>query len=311
VSERIHDDEPDTSEATVRALLAAQCPQWAARPLTYLATSGTDNAMWRAHARDGGDDVVVRLPRRPRAAANMAAELDLLARLSSALAGVVRTPVVHHVGTPEEVFAHTWAVLGWLAGTDGWTARDELDADADALAVDMAGAIDAIGALTDLPVDRRGPGERGGPIGPLLDRIDWWLTDPKWNAPSLVDVAAVRRLADEAREVVDEPVPLRFVHGDLIAGNVLVDGGRLAAVIDWGSAGWADPAQDLSPAWAIFDGASRRRFRDAIGADDATWLRARTFELEQALGGVLYYVPRRHPLGDLMARTLQRILAAA
>jgi aminoglycoside phosphotransferase (APT) family kinase protein len=62
VSERIHDDEPDTSEAIVRALLAAGCPQWATLPLTYLRTSGTDNAMWRVHA-DGGGDVVVRLPR--------------------------------------------------------------------------------------------------------------------------------------------------------------------------------------------------------------------------------------------------------
>lgn len=35
---------------------------------------------------------------------------------------------------------------------------------------------------------------------------------------------------------------------------------------------------------------------------------ARAFALEQAVGGVLYYVPRRHPLGDVMARTLARIL---
>jgi hypothetical protein len=42
--------------------------------------------------------------------------------------------------------------------------------------------------------------------------------------------------------------------------------------------------------------------------DDATWVRARTFELEHAVGGILYYTPRRHPLGDVMARTLDRIL---
>jgi hypothetical protein len=49
-------------------------------------------------------------------------------------------------------------------------------------------------------------------------------------------------------------------------------------------------------------------FREIVEADDATWIRARTFELEHAVGGVLYYLPRRHALGDVMACTLERIL---
>ena len=36
---------------------------------------------------------------------------------------------------------------------------------------------------------------------------------------------------------MDEPVVEGFVHGDLIPGNLLVDGGRLGAIIDWGGAG--------------------------------------------------------------------------
>jgi aminoglycoside phosphotransferase (APT) family kinase protein len=307
VSERIHDHEPDTSEATVRSLLAAQCPAWFGRPLTYLRTSGTDNAMWRVHTADH-DDVVVRLPRKPGAAERIVHELDLLHRLEgTSLATVVDTPIVHHVGTPEEVFPFDWAVLGWLDGDDAWTARATLPLDD--LAVDLAAAIHAIGELRDLPVDTRAPGDRGGPIGPLLDRLELWLTAPQLDAPAMIDVDAVRRLAAEAREVADDPIPRCFVHGDLIPGNLLLRDGRLTAVIDWGSAGWADPAQDLAPAWALFEGPSRQRFRDAVSADDETWLRARTFELEHAVGGTLYYRPRGHPLGDVMSRTLQRILA--
>ena len=143
---------------------------------------------------------------------------------------------------------------------------------------------------------------------PLLERLDRWLDDPRWHAADLIDVAAVRRCAERTREIADAAVADRFVHGDLIPGNVLVTGGRLAAIIDWGSAGYADPAQDLTPAWALFDGNARQIFRDATSADDASWLRARAFALEQAVGGVLYYTPRRHPLGDVMARTLGRIL---
>lgn len=48
-------------------------------------------------------------------------------------------------------------------------------------------------------------------------------------------------------------------------------------------------------------------FREIVGADDAAWLRARTIELEHAVGGVLYYVPRKHVLGDSQAATLATI----
>ena len=99
-----------------------------------------------------------------------------------------------------------------------------------------------------------------------------------------------------------------FVHGDLIPGNLLVDCGSLDAIIDWGGAGWGDLAQDLAPAWAVFNGAARSEFREAMHVDEATWIRGRAFELEHAVGGVLYYVPKRHPLGDVMARTLGGIL---
>lgn len=117
----------------------------------------------------------------------------------------------------------------------------------------------------------------------------------------------MRRLAAEALDV-DDTVDTRFVHGDLIPGNLLVRSGRLSAIIDWGGAGHGDPAQDLAPAWSVLDRRSRNVFRLAVGADDATWVRARTIELEHAVGGVLYYVPRRHVLGEVMARTLRRIL---
>jgi aminoglycoside phosphotransferase (APT) family kinase protein len=90
--------------------------------------------------------------------------------------------------------------------------------------------------------------------------------------------------------------------------NLLTERRRLTAIIDWGSAAYADPAQDLAPAWAVFDKRSRPGFREALEVDDAAWLRARAFELEHAVGGVLYYTPRRHPLADVMARTLHRIL---
>lgn len=310
MSERIHDDEPDTSESVVRTLLEAECAQLARAPVEYLKTSGTDNAMWRVRL-DDEPDVVVRLPRRPPAAAGVLEEMEVLRAIESeAISSLVTTPSVRHVGQPHEVFPYDWAVLEWIDGTDAWAARAQLDGlPLHALAEDLAGAVVTIGAANIGDVRPRPPGARGGPMRPLLERLDWHLTSPEWNAPSLVDVAAVRRLADQALEVADEPVESTFVHGDLIPGNLLVEEGRLAAIIDWGGAGSGDPAQDLAPAWAVLTASERDTFRTAVGAQEAAWIRGRTFELEHAVGGVLYYVPKQHPLGEVMARTLERILA--
>jgi aminoglycoside phosphotransferase (APT) family kinase protein len=311
VSERIHDDELDTSQPTVRALLVAQCPEWSGLPLSSVRRSGTSNAMWRVHL-PSGSDLVVRLPRRAAFEGSILQELELLPMIADGpLAGVVRTPNIRHSGAPTEAFRHPWAVLDWIDGADAWSARQELTRapDAlDALAADLARVVQVTGELGDLPVPCREPGSRGGPLEPLLDRLDRWLADPRWHASDLLDMAMVKRRADESREASGAPATVGFVHGDLIPGNLLVSRGRLSAIIDWGGAGYGDLAEDLISAWAVLDERSRRRFRKKVGVSDATWLRARAFALEQAVGGVLYYTPRRHPLAEVMARTLHRIL---
>lgn len=307
MSDRIHDDETDTSVAVVGALLEAHCPQWAGLEPRQLLTSGTDNAMWRIDPPTG-PGLVVRLPRTDSAAASLTKELTVLPALAGRLP--VSVPTIAYAGRPGALFPHPWAVVEWMDGADAWADRSSLTGPrGHALAEDLAKTVLAIGAIGDIDVPNRVPGARGGPLLPLLARLDGWLADEKWDADRLVDVAAVRRSAVESAEAaLDEVVPDRFVHGDLIPGNVLVAQGRLSAVIDWGGAGIGDAALDLVPAWAILDRDARSVFRDATNASDAAWLRARAFALEQAVGGVLYYVPRAHVLGDVMQRTLNRIL---
>ncbi len=309
MTERIHDEELDTSEETVRSLLSEQWPELATLPMSYLRTSGTSNALWRVHRTDGGDHVV-RLPRTPGAERGILTERKLLPALRSTLLGqVVKLPELLLHGEPGESFPRRWAVLNWIGGGDVWSAGIEAEAQSMQLAADLADAVKIIGSLEDLPAPKRSSGDRGGPLLPLLDRLDRWLDDPRWSASELVDTAAVRRCATQSAEISDQPPTIGFVHGDLIPGNLLIADRQLSAIIDWGGAGYGDTAQDLSPAWSIFDPDARQVFRNALEADDATWLRARAFDLEQAVGGVLYYKPRRHPLGDVMAATLARILA--
>lgn len=92
---------------------------------------------------------------------------------------------------------------------------------------------------------------------------------------------------------------------------MLVRDGRLAGIIDWGYLSYADPALDLVPAWAILDPRARAVFREALQPDEATWRRATANALEQALGAIVYYIPRGHQLGQVMRRTLDRLLREA
>ncbi len=307
MTERIHDDDVDTSEVVARALLVEQCPQWAGRPLQLLRSSGTDNTMWRL-----GNDLVMRLPRMSRAVDSLRKEVEVLPLLGQcALTGIVQVPELHHAGEPDDTYPFPWAVFGWIDGNDVWQCRDDANIDHEMFAVDLAGAVEAIAALPPLPLAHRAEGDRGGPLPALLDELDRWLHDPRWSASTYVDVAAIERSAAESREAADSSgsdVRSSVVHGDLIAGNLVLHDRRLHAIIDWGGAAYGDRAQDLAPAWSVLDHRGRRAFREALGIDDATWLRARAFELEHAVGAIVYYTPRKHELADVMSRTLRRIL---
>lgn len=266
--------------------------------------------MWRVRCKEG-PDVVVRLPRRVGSAEGVAAEAATLQQIQHCHDGsVLTTPIVRHLGAPHDSFPHKWMVLEWIDGDDAWSSRHELQgASLATLGDELAEVVNTVSSL-DIDAPSRAPGDRGGSLLPLLERLERWLTSEELNAAGLVDVSAIRRVAHAAREVVDEPVKQSFVHGDLIPGNLLVAHGRLAAVIDWGGAGRGDIAQDYAPAWSVLTSSERQDFRRAVNADDAAWIRGRTIELEHAVGGVLYYVPKRHALGDVMARTLDRILCS-
>jgi aminoglycoside phosphotransferase (APT) family kinase protein len=77
--------------------------------------------------------------------------------------------------------------------------------------------------------------------------------------------------------------PPKWFHGDLAPGNILIEHGRLSAVIDWGQSGVGDPACDLAIAWTFFDAIERRVFAVEAGLDEGAWARARGWALWKAL----------------------------
>jgi aminoglycoside phosphotransferase (APT) family kinase protein len=118
---------------------------------------------------------------------------------------------------------------------------------------------------------------------PLADRAQ--ATQERIDQMSeTIDAPAVQRCWDELAATPGWSGPPLWLHGDLHPMNVLVQEGRVSAVIDFGDVTAGDPATDLSIAWMLLAPAARVTFRKAVGGvDDDTWHRARGWAVSLAL----------------------------
>ncbi len=94
----------------------------------------------------------------------------------------------------------------------------------------------------------------------------------------------------------------------MLKSNLLVQDGRLCAVIDFGGVGIGDPAMDVVPAWSVFNTAGREIFRQGLDVDDATWARARGYALHQAVMIIPYYAETNPAFVTMAKRTVNEIL---
>lgn len=98
-----------------------------------------------------------------------------------------------------------------------------------------------------------------------------------------------------------------WFHGDFHTGNLLATDGRPSAVIDFGGLGIGDPACDLMIAFTLMTARGRSAFRDALGTDDATWLRGRGWALATGLNA---YTAHAATDPRVAAQTTRQINAA-
>lgn len=265
----MHANELPVSADLVRRLLAARLPELATEPIRRVASTGTVNALFRV-----GDEVLVRLPIMAEWGDPVAeaATLELVAPFVS-----VRMPTPRLVGAPAAGYPSTWLVLDWLDG-----APAEPGGGGAGLADDV---VRFLHELWTVPTDGARPGYRVA-----LRTHDDAVRASLAAASDLIDPVVLERVWDDALAAPEWDAPPRWTHSDLLTGNVLLDAaGRLAAVIDWESAGVGDPACDLMSAWSLLDAAGRQRMRERVGLDDDTWRRGRGWALLQAAIALPYY----------------------
>ena len=284
---KMHVDELDIDVELVSAVVAAQFPKWRELPLARVPSFGTDNALFRL-----GGDLVVRLPRIEQAVGGAVSEYELLPQIGPHLSVAVPHPVAK--GQPGAGYPWPWFVYGWLDGDN-----PALD-DANGLADDLA---EFIVSLRRIDASRAPASWRGRPLETQRASFEHWIAT--WDAD--LDADAARRAWKRALGAAPWHGPPTWFHGDLMSGNLLVQGTRLVAVIDWATAGAGDPAIDLLPAWALFDAETRENFRSRAATDDAMWERGRGWAVLLGLAAVPYY----KDTNPLLAETGRRLLAAA
>lgn len=254
----------------VERLITAQFPAWADLPITPAVPQGWDNRTFRL-----GTTMSVRLPSAVGYVAQVEKEHRYLWQLAPLLPLPIPVPLAQ--GVPAAGYPYPWSIYRWLPGDTAVTAPI---ADLPQFATEVGHFLAALQQID--PSAGPPPGwhsqQRGGPLTA-------WDADTRRAIAALgdtIDAEAVTGVWDAALAAPWHGAPVWF-HGDVAVGNVLVQDGRLSAVIDWGCAGVGDPACDTVMAWTLFRGESRDAFRAALPLDTTTWARGRGWAVWKAL----------------------------
>lgn len=290
----LHADDIPVDEALVRRLVDHQFPHWAPLPLRRVRSAGTVNAIFRL-----GDELAVRIPR----AESYVWDLELLggshqwlrwARPQLPL--VIPEPVA--IGDATSEYPWPWPIHRWIPGQP----LEVVDLSRSTAAAERLA--DFVNALHALPA-------ADGPRSPKAISRSAWTEHFERIVSELGNHVDTNRVREAWQHTLSAPSwtgPYPWTHADLLPGNLLAYQEELVGVVDFECLGIGDPALDITPAWAVFDGATRRVFRDALDVDEATWTRAANFALRH-VAGIKYYESTNPVFSAMCRRVITEVLA--
>jgi aminoglycoside phosphotransferase (APT) family kinase protein len=286
----------DITVDLVSRLVRTQFSQWAQLPIRPVEVDGWDNATFRL-----GDTMSVRLPSAEHYVEAVAKEHRWLPILAPQLPLPVPQPLA--MGAPGSGFPWPWSVYRWIDGTPVTT---ETITDLPQFAADLADFLTALYKLD--PADGPPPGThnffRGGP----LTVYDGEMREQLNALNGHIDTALAAEVWRNALTAAWHGSPVWF-HGDAQPGNLLLDHGRLSAVLDFGGCGVGDPACDTTIAWTFLSGDSSRIFRERLPLDSATWVRGRGWAIWKATKVLVAALDNDPQDAALTKGVIQKILA--
>ena len=293
-------------------LIAEQFPEYASLPITDVEKQGHDNRTYRL-----GDHMLIRMPTAADYALKVPKEQELLPQLAKRLSASIPAPI--KMGKPstytEETSAvarkmsgelaepiligerkrilkfdeanvevskvdypYPFSIYQWLPGKSinllTLTAHDK-----EQLALELAKFLKELQTMND--VEGPEPGQHNWWRGDHVTVYDKGAREQIAELADIIDVTRALALWDQACATKWNKAPI-WIHGDFATSNILMDGGKLSAVIDFGGAAVGDPACDLVIAWTYLSGKAREIFISTMDMDSDTWLRARAWALWKA-----------------------------
>jgi len=281
---RLHDEQIELPDALVRELVDSQFPQWSGLALRRVASDGTIHRVDRL-----GDELVVRLPFIDWAVEDVARDAERLPLLAASLP--VAVPTLEGRGEPADGMPWHWGVYRWLEGRHPVPGEDDA-----VVSRDLADAVLALRAMS--PVGEQSPAA----FDPTSDDE---RTRPK--VASLGSPAALEAW-DAAVGLPHNPATASgWLHGDLMPGNLLLRGGALTGIIDWGASGVGDPALDLLAAWTCLGPEGRSRYLAALEATPDQVVLARALAVRKIAWGIGYYRSTLPGFAAVLEHTLRQV----
>jgi aminoglycoside phosphotransferase (APT) family kinase protein len=280
-----------------RKLIAEQFPEYSILPITDVEKQGHDNRTYRL-----GEHMLIRMPTAAGYALKVPKEQELLPQLAKRLS--IRIPAPIKMGKPSADYPYPFSIYKWLPGKS-INLLTLTDQEKEQLAFDMAKFLKELQAIMDIKGPE--PGQHNWWRGDHVSVYDKGAREQITELAEIIDAGQALALWDKACATRWNKQPI-WIHVDFAIGNILMDGGKLSAVIDFGGAAVGDPACDLVIAWTYLSGKARETFVSKMAMDPDTWLRARAWALWKATFELCQIVDKNSSEAEVQKRIIYEVV---
>lgn len=275
---------------TVKKLINTQFPEYQDLDIKMVNKSGHDNRTFHL-----GSNMLVRLPSAACYQPQVIKEGKWLKYLSQNLSLPITTQVA--LGQPSSLYPFYWSINNYI---DGKPLNQVTEICQNRLARDLAKFLSEFQSID--PTGGPKPGAHNFERGGSLKFYEQQTLDHLLLLKDHLPCDKLKVIWDTAVSSSYQKDPV-WVHGDIAAGNLLTDGSKLSAVIDFGILAVGDPACDYVMAWTYFEPEAREIFLDQI--DSETIKRAKGWALWKAL---ITVNDQDSEVSNLAKRTINQLL---
>lgn len=261
----------DITQELAHKLITEQFPEYSHLPITNIEKQGHDNCTYRL-----GNEMLIRLPIDESYALKVPIEQELLPQLAKCLSFSIPAPI--KMGKASKYYPYPFSIYKWLSGKSV-NLLTLTEQEKDRLAFDLAKFLKELQAIKN--VKGLTPGQHNWWRGDHVSVYDKGARAQIAELADVIDVSKALELWVKACDTKWNKLPV-WIHGDFAIGNMLMQSGKLSAIIDFGGVAIGDPACDLVIAWTFFKYEAREIFMREMNLDNDTWLRAKAWALWKA-----------------------------